>query len=174
MTRELKRAPRRGLAVHGILESAIQSMFQKKGHASGSVKHLVNSIVSELIGNDVVQATPDEAAASPYVCPDVPVSKVQGVRATKSAAWIGREETLVELLALVVTSEPIANLSAWLFRTQRLQSWLHRDAAQRPLVCLATKRFSPAVTAVNECVLALTSNPDELLSILDGALDCLV
>lgn len=161
--------------MHGIFGAAFCNLFTPKGKPSASsMNALLNSLVSDLTGGVVVQSSDGtgalEAAASPYVCPDVPKSKVQGVRSGKSVKWLEREETLTEIIVLVASSESVSRLSGWLFRAQHLQLWLHQDPRERPLVCLATMRFSPAVKALNDCIVAMTSGREEIIQMLDGVL----
>lgn len=116
------------------------------------------SIVQDLTGEKIDgKATQEGSAAldtaiAPYVHPDVPVGKVQGVRATKACNWIEREETLTELLVAVLSTDSVGKLSCRILRDQREKAFLAKEAHRRPIVCCATLRFNPAVHAIHEII----------------------
>lgn len=142
------------------------SQKKKKGQAAlATMQSLLNGILSDLTGSDepvesqqVAEAAPQEAASAPFTSPDLPVGKVQGVRALKSNTWLQRVETPVEILVAVLATEPVQYLSAWFLKTQSNSNWLSKKVEERPLVNLASLRFSPVVQAVTGAISMLTTH----------------
>eukprot|EP00438_Fugacium_kawagutii_P006490 Skav226929 [mRNA] locus=scaffold3020:72657:73124:+ [translate_table: standard] len=139
---------------------------------------LLNSILCELGGFEEgdddfrsVVTRPAEAASVPFTTAEVPVTKVQGVRAAKSCTWLARAETITETLVSIVSTSPMVRLSAWFLKTQRKKGWLSKEACERPLVNLVSPQHSPAVRAVSECVHILKSGLTGPLGLFDGVLD---
>lgn len=138
---------------------------------------LLNSILCDLAGfeegDDDLRAVtrPAEAASVPFTTAEVPVTKVQGVRAAKSCTWLARAETITETLVSILSTSPMVHLSAWFLRSQRKKGWLSKEVAERPLVNLVSPRHSPAVRAVSERIQILKSGLTGPLGLFDGVLD---
>lgn len=174
----LHRFPRLGLACHGILQAGFFGVFKK---APGARKASVSDIQGVLKG--LGQSDPQDpnlavvetnsTTESPFTFPDVPVARVQGIRAAKCEDWLARESTLCELLSAIVTTEPIFRLSTWLLQQQEERLWLSNDPTKRPIVNLVTPRFSPVVKAISSLIDMLVSPFDDHkgpLMFLDGFL----
>lgn len=110
---------------------------------------------------------------SPFVFPEVPIQKVQGVRANKSQSWLQRPTTVVELMTCILTTEPVFKLSTWLLQQQEDECWLSKRPEDRPMINLVTARYSPVMRAISGCLDALL-NPLDVdrgpLFFLDGSL----
>ena len=173
---------RMGFAVHNIFKTSFVQMFRKtktcgarpSGNDNGALMNLLTTIMCDSAGCDqeTLMEKPEEVAAASFTTSDVPIGKVQGVRATKSCSWIERPSTAVELLVAILSTEPVGHLSAWLLKAQKLKSWLSKDPTERPLVNLVTYRFSPASRCVHELADMLLSGTTGRLDILDGSLVC--
>ena len=112
---------------------------------------------------------------SPFTFPDVPVAKIQGVRAAKSETWLRRPETLSEIVSAILSTEPVFHLSTWFLKQQEDQTWLSEDPTRRPLVNLVTPRFSPVVRAIASCfdMLLAPDSEDGPFAFLRGVLNVL-
>lgn len=111
---------------------------------------------------------------SPFTFPDVPVAKIQGVRAAKSESWLKRTETISEIASAIMSTEPVFRLSTWFLQQQEEQTWLSDNPSNRPIVNLVTPRFSPVVKAIASCfdMLVNPGSDDGPLQFLDGNLEC--
>ena len=137
------------MGCHGVFQSAFKAIFQKGG-AANAREHL-DAALHALAGDELVEQDrlqPEE----PFTFPDVPIGRIQGVRAAKSETWIARGETVTELTVAVLTTEPMLELSVWLMHQQEHTLWLAQDPNRRPLVALTTPRYSPVVEAIHKCV----------------------
>lgn len=167
-----------GLACHNILQEAFCRIFEKDPGSKGNISlaSLMSGILQDLTGEPVGDAVAPgnssalEAAIAPFVHPDVPIGKVQGVRARKSCTWIRRPQTLSELLIAVLSTKPVSGLSQWLLHQQGSNSYLSRDPTERPAVCCATLRYNPAVKAISESVNMLRSGLEGIVLVFDGDL----
>lgn len=153
------------------------SMFEKKSgkSKSESMSQLLNSILCDIAGcedgnlDNAIAPKAEDMASATFTASEIPVAKVHGVRSQKSCLWLGRIETPTELLTALVSTGPVAHLSAWLLEGQRLKTWLHSDPSQRPLVNLVTARFSPASGCIDELASLLQSGISGELELFDGA-----
>lgn len=146
-----------------------------KSADAGSILQLLSSIMCDIAGcetdgNGEIIAKPEDVASASFTASDIPVAKVQGVRAAKGLAWLQRIETPCEILAAVVCTEHVGHLSAWLLKGQSHQTWLHRDPQERPLVALATLRYSPAAKCVDALFHLLHDGKSGRLALFDGTL----
>jgi hypothetical protein len=126
----------------------------KEGSAN-NMATLLQGILQDLTGSTAEDGTASasvDAVSAPFTSPDLPVSKVQGVRALKTSAWLCRIQTATEIFVSVLSTLPLQHLSAWLMKTQGDVCWLSKKAEERPLVNLVSLRFSPAVAAINEAI----------------------
>lgn len=180
--------PRPGIACHGIFREAFRSLFRRKKSSNGrdddsdnshNIQTLMDAIVCELTGQDKGTLCRKEAvdakdaataAAGAFTNPDIPVAKVQGVRALKSTEWLMRPQTGTELFVAVLSTEPVFVLSAYLLQGLKLKAHLSKDASQRPAVSLATPRYSHAVESVGKAIHLLESGLQGPLFLFDGAL----
>ena len=178
------------MVCHGIFPRAFSQMCSKKQPRTGkkqTMASLVQGIVSELTGGDEAGLREEEplpaagnavshvdAASAAYVSPELPVSKVQGVRAMKSCAWLERPETPTEVLVSILSTEPLQDLSFWFLKSQKNMGWLSKKPEERPIVNLTSLQFSPVVLVVSETISTLEFNLDvqepEILLLLDGGL----
>ena len=116
---------------------------------------LLQGILQDLTGSTADDGTAPasvEAASAPFTSPDLPISKVQGVRALKTSGWLCRIQTATEIFVSVLSTLPLQHLSAWMLKTQGDVNWLSKKAEERPLLNLASLRYSPAVAAINEAI----------------------
>lgn len=141
---------RTGLCCHGILQAAFQAVFSKESQRPTDA-----SLLRCLALEDEPEHAVEE---SPFVFPEVPVQKVQGVRAGKSQSWLQRPTTVVELMTSILTTEPVFKLSTWLLQQQEDECWLSKQPEDRPMVNLVTARYSPVMRAIADCLAAL-QNP---------------
>ena len=167
---------RMGFACHGLFISSFLALFRNKGKSSNGVMNLLNSILCDLAGcdqddvPDLVAKQPSETASMSFTSAEVPLVKVQGVRAAKSCDWLERPETMTEILTAIVSTLPVVRLSRWFLRSQSEKLWLHRQAEERPMLNLVTPRYSPAVQSVHESVQTLQSGLDGDLALFNGVL----
>lgn len=153
-------------------------MFQKPGKAgqqqnqAQQLMHMLASIMTEIAGcqEGAVIDRPEEVASATFTASDIPMAKVQGVRATKACTWMSRPSTPSEVMSAIVSTHPVAELSAWFLRGQKLKTWPHKDPSMRDLVNLATERYSPASRCVHEIVHILQTGMEGPLAIFDGSL----
>ena len=148
---------------HGIFQAGFQSMFSKtnsKGHKHERPMSEILRLLSlddgdgndaDGNGNDDGGRVAQQSPESPFVFPDIPVQRIQGVRASKSETWLSRTTTVSELVTAIETTEPVFRLSTWLLQQQEDQLWLSQDPTLRPVVSLVTPRFSPVVRAMSQC-----------------------
>ena len=144
---------RLGINCHGILQAGFFSVFRKQASGKQSTPasdmlSVLRALLPDEEGNAIVS---DNSQEAPFTFPDVPVAKIQGVRAAKSEAWLARQSTASELSVAIMATEPVFSLSTWFLQQQEEQSWLSNDASKRPLVNLVTARFSPVVRAIASC-----------------------
>ncbi|CAE7591425.1 unnamed protein product [Symbiodinium natans] len=131
----------------------------KAGKKRPTLQRLIGALV------DDIQRSADEpdaasAASSAFTLPDLPVSKIQGVRAGKGAAWLARQESATEMAVGIYTSRPIEHVTAWLLKSQKMESWLAAEPSERPLVQLTTPDMSVTVQALCEYYAAITCIPE--------------
>ena len=163
------------MSCHGIFQQSFHLLSQKKSKGPGgavTMHSLLEGILHDLTGSDdpfhhsdpppssenAIRTTPTEAASAPFTVPELPVTKVQGVRALKSNAWIQRRETRTEILCAVWATQPVQVLSAWLLKAQGDKCWLSKNVVERPLVNLATPHFSPVVSAMTDAINMMSQN----------------
>ena len=146
------------------------SLFSKqKGRqesvADTSMSALVGALVSELVESSGGQSD------APFVLPDVPPAKVQGVRAKRSCGFVEAPTSVSDMLIAVLAVQPLETYTHWLLQTQRDELWLSRDPLKRPLVNLVSEQHSPAIQAVCRYTDMLLKPPAELetVSLLDGS-----
>jgi hypothetical protein len=123
---------------------------------------LLGSLISDLV--QASDADGDEAGhvQSAFVAPEIPPSKVQGVRAKKSISYVERPETVAEMYVSVLAVGPLEKYLYWLFKQQRDETWLSSDPAKRPLVALTSESDNnPVLLALAEYAAALASSPVE-------------
>ena len=146
------------MCCHGILQAGFQSMFSKtvgKKTDARPTEDILRALAVDDDGHgDQPVAVPDESE-SPFVFPDVPVQKVQGVRANKSETWLQRSTTVAEVITAIATTEPVFQVSTWYLQQQEAEAWLSKEPEKRPLVNLSSRRYSPVVEAISKCLSAL-------------------
>ena len=166
---------RLAFACHNIVPAAFVSMF---GHQQ-SLGTLMGSLADEFRQSADQQLAEAEApsmaaASSVFMQQDIPVTKVQGVRAKKGAMWFGRVESATEIMVAVHVSRPVEIITAWLLKTQKQESWLSMDPLERPLVQLVTPELSRTVQSL--CVYHDMMHPvaadTPLCAALDGPSAC--
>ena len=140
---------------HGILQAGFFSVFRKKAGSNQSapasdVLSVLRALLPDEGHSDATIS--DNSQESPFTFPDVPVSRIQGVRAAKSEGWLARSLTASELSVAILATEPVFQLSTWFLKQQEEESWLCADPSKRPLVNLVTPRFSPVVRAMSSCL----------------------
>lgn len=155
-------------------------MYRKKQRLSGeTMTTLLNGILGDLTGDSVAVGSSSgrngvEAAEAPYIVPDVPVTRVQGVRALKSCTYLENATTPTQTLVAILATDCVQELSAWLMKTQKQKAWLSKKPEERPVVNLSTLRFSPAVRALHNVIYEMEDCADKglanILSLLDGRL----
>lgn len=137
---------------------------------------LLCSIMNDIAGCDgdseSMVEKPEEVAAASFStsATDMPIGKVQGVRASKSCLWVARPSTPTELLAAIVATAPVHHMTARFLQEQSLDAHLHSDPQRRPLVNLVTARYSPACRCVSDLIAVLTSGISGPLELFDGNL----
>lgn len=148
---------------HGIFQAGFKSIFTK------SKSQDIEANLASLALVPLATAVVDE---SPFLCPDVPVARVQGCRAAKSEAWLDRPETTTELLTAIIATEPMYDLSCHFMEGQKRQLWLSADVCKRPLVNLVTPCRSPVVKQLSASLNMLTDpfGQEGPLLLLDGRL----
>lgn len=165
---------RLGFGCHGLFQSAFLHLFRKTKGKSGQqeLADALNSVLFALTGCEDMSALakPEELATATLTSSDIPVAKVQGVRASKACNWIARPTTATEILAAVVSTEPVERLSCWFLQSQSRKTWLHVNPCERPLVNMATRRYSPASTCVHQMVQNLLQGLAGPLAVFDGTL----
>ena len=170
-----------GLCCHGILQAGFQSMFSKTTGRKTDARPTRDILRALAIddANDADGCNTDQNLAvpdgseSPFVFPDVPVQKVQGVRANKSETWLRRPTTVAEVITAISTTEPVFRLSTWYLQQQESEGWLSSNPDMRPLVNLVTRQYSPVTKAISQCLAALREPFDVdhgPLFLLDGFL----
>ena len=83
--------------------------------------------------------------------------------------WLDRPSTQSELAVSITVTQPMQRFNFWLFKQQHEKLFQSDDPTQRPIVALATPKYSPAVKALSELGDLLEGLPYEVLSLLDGA-----
>lgn len=149
-----------GLCCHGILQAGFQSMFSKTTGRKTDARPTRDILRALAIddANDADGCNTDQNLAvpdgseSPFVFPDVPVQKVQGVRANKSETWLRRPTTVAEVITAISTTEPVFRLSTWYLQQQESEGWLSSNPDMRPLVNLVTRQYSPVTKAISQCI----------------------
>lgn len=165
---------RLGLSCHGILQARFFSVFKKVEDKSKRSRDSASDVLSMVFpGSSCVDLVKNEQE-SPFTFPDVPVAKIQGVRAAKSESWLKRTETISEIASAIMSTEPVFRLSTWFLQQQEEQTWLSDNPSNRPIVNLVTPRFSPVVKAIASCfdMLVNPGSDDGPLQFLDGNLEC--
>ena len=165
-----------GLSCHGILQAGFLSVFQKGECKKKTCRASdVSDILNVFSPNDRDVVASGNETESPFTFPDVPVAKIQGVRAAKSETWLRRPETLSEIVSAILSTEPVFHLSTWFLKQQEDQTWLSEDPTRRPLVNLVTPRFSPVVRAIASCfdMLLAPDSEDGPFAFLRGVLNVL-
>ena len=169
------------MSCHGVFQAAFKSIFNKDGKKPSGKKASANAalILSGLLGDEAYVQTGDDsgnlplpAGESPFTCPDVPVGRVQGLRAAKSESWLDRPETATEILVAILATQPVYELSCHFMEEQKHQSWLSDDPRKRPLTSLATERYSPVVDKLVKYlnVLETPVDAESIISLLCGNL----
>ena len=148
------------------------SMYSS-GRGGQTLSSLIGALVDDI--QQSAQSADSDLAASAsnaFMLPDLPVSKIQGVRARKGAVWFGRSESATEMVVAVYSSQPVERITAWMLKSQKQESWLAEDASKRPLVQLATPAVSCTAQALCEYAAMMNCVPadSEICQILDGAL----
>ena len=157
---------RLGVACHGIFPRSFALMMSQKkaknkGSSEANMTSLLQGILTDLTGcmhDESGGPVSMEDVSAPFTAPEMPVSKVQGVRALKTCAWLGRAQTATEIFVAVLGTQPLQHLSAWFLGAQGNMSWLSEKIEERPVVNLVSLRFSPVVRAINEAILLLREN----------------
>ena len=148
---------RTGLCCHGIFRIGFLSVFQskKRGLGAASMQDLVGALLSDVVKLSDAADTGHAA----FLVPDIAPSKIQGVRAKKSAMYIGRMETVSELFVSILATGPLEQYLYWLFKKQEEDAWLDSDPHRRPIVALTSAANSPVVVALAKYTAMFVEHP---------------
>ena len=153
---------RLGFACHNIVATGFISMYKpQRGQTLAQLVGALMDDIQQSAGTQVAEGAASMASAA-FVLPDLPVSKIQGVRARKGATWFGRVESACEMLVAISASRPVERITTWMLKAQKDESWLAADPAQRPLVQLVTPGLSIPVQALCEYASMMTCLPASL------------
>ena len=161
---------RLGFACHNIVPAGFISMYKpKRGQTLAGLVGALMDDIQQSAGVQVAEG-PAAMASNAFVLPDLPVSKIQGVRARKGAAWFGRDESATEMVVAIAASRPVERVTAWMLKAQKDESWLAADPGLRPLVQLVTPGLSCCVQALCEYASMMSCLPADLdvCQVLDG------
>ena len=165
---------RLGMCCHQVFpKSSLAMCSNKKGISGETMATLLSGILGDLVGEKQDTGPQgSEAPLAPYVVSEVPVSKVQGVRAKKSCTFLQEPQTISQTVSAVLSTEAVQALSAWLLKAQRTKAWLSKIPEERPVVNLATMRFSPAAQAICDLIKGMEMDTDtgiaDVLFLFDG------